>query len=477
MIRVITGQAALFLWICATLVLKNTVYAQSPFPVIFIHGLVGSADSWRDFGDILEQHGWIFGGCPIFDLDTKLVKGICNISVFIGPNITSGDFYRMQFSDNQTLTFLDQAKELSAIIDAVLTLNPGATKVILVGHSMGGLAARSYLQLLSPDDKVVKLITVGTPHLGAELAVVYQELCQTSKPSLALCNVIKEVITVEPFSLAITELRTDSLALQRLNNLINHPLPNQIEFTSIIGRGTGTPILGPPDQDGDGIVTVHSQNLASVAGASSLRHTAISIPIEDRFACDKGFIPDPVFGVDIDPLPNQTHLCEPSDRLVWLELIIKEFQISIPPGSVSLRTTLEGRTAVTDEIFTLTIFNPNTLTQVAKFTTKPGDAITGAFILSPTVSIPAGVYDILVHSPGYLKRRVNNVTLSPGVTISIPTFMAGDLNNDNLISSTDWSIMSPVWFTSSNIADINRDGIVNSIDFGFMNRNWDKTGD
>ncbi len=58
----------------------------------------------------------------------------------------------------------------------------GADKVILVGHSMGGLAAREYLQRYeagqhrwwidpsAPDGhKIAKLVTIGTPHLGTNV--------------------------------------------------------------------------------------------------------------------------------------------------------------------------------------------------------------------------------------------------------------------------------------------------------------------
>ena len=50
-------------------------------------------------------------------------------------------------------------------------------KITLVGHSMGGLVSRTWLEVLGPATKdpniakVDKLITLGTPHLGAPLAL------------------------------------------------------------------------------------------------------------------------------------------------------------------------------------------------------------------------------------------------------------------------------------------------------------------
>ncbi len=43
-------------------------------------------------------------------------------------------------------------------------------RITLIGHSMGGLVSRVYLQLLGGDRRVDTLITLGTPHLGSHAA-------------------------------------------------------------------------------------------------------------------------------------------------------------------------------------------------------------------------------------------------------------------------------------------------------------------
>ena len=45
-----------------------------------------------------------------------------------------------------------------------------APKVILVGHNMGGLVARAYVERCGGGERVAKIITVGTPHHGTRLA-------------------------------------------------------------------------------------------------------------------------------------------------------------------------------------------------------------------------------------------------------------------------------------------------------------------
>ena len=55
-------------------------------------------------------------------------------------------------------------------IDDVLA-QTGADKLVLVGHSMGGLVCRDYLAIHG-GDKVDRLITLATPHQGSQLAAL-----------------------------------------------------------------------------------------------------------------------------------------------------------------------------------------------------------------------------------------------------------------------------------------------------------------
>jgi len=155
------------------------------YPVIFIHGINSNADdAWRKFRCALVANGWTDGGSPEWN-GTSVVHW--NDGIYVtGVNV--GNFYTLNFTkkscglycnynrNNHDLTFFEQGFELAQIISAVKWAN-SASKVILVGHSMGGLAARAYLQGLarmdgldapypSPGD-VERLITVGTPHQGS----------------------------------------------------------------------------------------------------------------------------------------------------------------------------------------------------------------------------------------------------------------------------------------------------------------------
>ncbi len=63
------------------------------------------------------------------------------------------------------------ARRLGKRVDAILQ-STGAEQIDLVGHSMGGLVARYYLEQLDGPGKVRRCVTIETPHHGSLLAMV-----------------------------------------------------------------------------------------------------------------------------------------------------------------------------------------------------------------------------------------------------------------------------------------------------------------
>ena len=61
------------------------------------------------------------------------------------------------------------ASQLSGYVENILN-RTGATRVHLVGHSLGGLVARTYVQEFGGDKRVHTCITLGTPHSGTYAA-------------------------------------------------------------------------------------------------------------------------------------------------------------------------------------------------------------------------------------------------------------------------------------------------------------------
>ncbi|HST82394.1 MAG TPA: alpha/beta fold hydrolase [Kineosporiaceae bacterium] len=75
------------------------------------------------------------------------------------------------------------AEGLSAQVEA-LVARTGYERIHVVGHSLGGLIARYYVQRLGGDTRVHTLVTLGTPHHGTLAAhLVPFQLCRQLRPS------------------------------------------------------------------------------------------------------------------------------------------------------------------------------------------------------------------------------------------------------------------------------------------------------
>lgn len=307
--------------------LKESGCGARPYPVIFIHGIASSADTWISYRDYLTSNaGWRFGGIPTYDQTTKTVNFSCpaDPNQTIGCTGNAGDFYTLNFSDNQGLSLDVQGGELAVIIQAVLNENPGATKVLLIGHSTGGLAAREYLQGLARvldsattipyREDVAKLITIGTPHQGS----FWAETCHVNFDifnifdKVGICDLLPSHI--DSNSIAMKELQPNNSALNILNDLNVHPLPSNVSYVSIIGTGQSTLASLVDFQAGDGIVTDTSQNLIAVTGDLPLQQKSTTIDIPFRECGNK--IKVPIVGN-----VGQTHTCETTDIDVGAEVL------------------------------------------------------------------------------------------------------------------------------------------------------------
>lgn len=176
---------------------KLPAYGQelhTPYPIIFVHGLKSDDNTWNEMVYFLSKEGLSFGGRMDFCLNqdgnlntSKLpedYKDYTNATPLHA--ILKGDFYSVNFDVNNVgelyewpninesnqSAIVKQGRAISDAVRHVIDVT-GAQKVILVGHSMGGLASREYLQnkeiWYEPniDHHVAKLCTIGTPHGGS----------------------------------------------------------------------------------------------------------------------------------------------------------------------------------------------------------------------------------------------------------------------------------------------------------------------
>ncbi len=100
----------------------------------------------------------------------------------------------------------------------------GATKVHLVGHSLGGLVARYYIQELGGDDKVHTCITLGTPHQGTFAAVVGRgRAARQVRPNSQLIRQLRDGARAMPVRFISYYSNIDSVIIPATNAKIAEP--------------------------------------------------------------------------------------------------------------------------------------------------------------------------------------------------------------------------------------------------------------
>ncbi|MGB3946653.1 MAG: alpha/beta fold hydrolase [Bacteroidia bacterium] len=176
---------------------ERTGELKLPYPVVFVHGLNSNSATWDTTTAWMEeQYDFSFGGrfdfCLNYDEDYNKANKYFNTSdadmALFTSTIVPGDYYFVNFDvgtnglvspgywddgfvrSNQS-AIAKQGYAVKWAIESVLQ-QTGRDKVILFGHSMGGLASREYIQ--NPENwqsdgkhHVAKLVTTGTPHGGS----------------------------------------------------------------------------------------------------------------------------------------------------------------------------------------------------------------------------------------------------------------------------------------------------------------------
>ena len=121
-----------------------------------------------------EQRGLVHQGVDLASTPILLVHGIVdNHSIFtvLDHALRRRGFRNLSTFDYGLLTrdVRTAAVDLAAAIERVAD-RTGYEQIHVVGHSLGGLIARYYIQRLGGDSRVHTLVTLGTPHAGTVLA-------------------------------------------------------------------------------------------------------------------------------------------------------------------------------------------------------------------------------------------------------------------------------------------------------------------
>ena len=130
--------------------------------------LVTKPENFR-IGDIIRIEQEIMEVTNIESNKLTVIRGIWDSPVGYHTNVgTYERIYNLSTEGNQS-SITKQGYGLKIAIDKIKEINSNIEKVILVGHSMGGLACREYIRTWFNND-VAKIVTIGTPHYGSYLA-------------------------------------------------------------------------------------------------------------------------------------------------------------------------------------------------------------------------------------------------------------------------------------------------------------------
>ena len=180
---------------------------QPGVPVLLVHGYLCNHRVWDKVAKALQD-----AGHPVLAMDLE-------------PLFTSID---------------DYAALVERAVAELLTAS-GADKLALVGHSMGGLAIRAWMRAHG-SARVSRVITLGTPHLGTQIARA--AMTPNGAQMVWRSNWVNELQEAEP----ATQRARWHIALTRHDNIV-YPQREQVlagaNVTEFAGMGHLQMCLSP----------------------------------------------------------------------------------------------------------------------------------------------------------------------------------------------------------------------------------------
>ena len=165
--------------------------AAAGTPILLIHGIMDNRSVFTVFGHALRRRG--FG-----------VVHAINYSVLTGDLRTAA---------NELRTHVERLRETT-----------GSDKVHIVGHSLGGMIARYYVQRMGGDEAVDTLVTLGSPHSGSNAAYLLPiPLARQLRPG---SDVVAELAEPAPrcrTRFLVVWSRLDEMIVPQRNARLRHP--------------------------------------------------------------------------------------------------------------------------------------------------------------------------------------------------------------------------------------------------------------
>lgn len=233
------GTAELFLW--ARAVAPSVV---TPFEVLLVTRtwwdqqsrctaaeVTPPPPSGRRIAVLVAGLGSTSENAAIYDVDTSTL------------GYAAGDVYRYSYRGGSTkdstygpedtqVDIAESGRRLRALVERLHGDHPGVP-IDILAHSQGGIVTRSALGQRAPPG-VENVVTLGSPHEGADLATAAEWTGRTPKGAAIQWAVDTLDITgINPRSVSVRQLSETSDFMRDLNS---RPLPQGVRFTSVAAR-------------------------------------------------------------------------------------------------------------------------------------------------------------------------------------------------------------------------------------------------
>lgn len=165
--------------------------AAAGTPILLVHGIMDNRSVFSVFAHALRRRG--FGAVHA-----------------INYSVLTGDLR-------------SAAHELRGHVERVCELT-GSDKVHIVGHSLGGMIARYYVQRLGGSAVVDTLVTLGSPHSGSNAAYLLPTpLARQLRPGSEVLTELTEPAPGCPTRFLVVWSRLDEMIVPQRNARLRHP--------------------------------------------------------------------------------------------------------------------------------------------------------------------------------------------------------------------------------------------------------------
>lgn len=251
--------------------------------MVLVHGYLGSASSWEVSGinSLLDANGWKRGG-----LVTSAPGTVTPL--YVGPGQEAANkVYTVDLPAEAPIAI--QTDQFLGMLATIQAIHPGEN-LIIVGHSAGGIVARTAL-VTAHVPNVKALITIASPHVGTTRANQAIDITDESGPF----GVVKSFFGGDGYDM-----------LRRSRGLLHdlaHPYPGSllywlnaqyhpdIKYVSVIR-------ITPAGFAGDELVPGYSQDMNNVPGIHG-KSAIVLTPAGHTLVADDGMILLQVLG-DLD---------------------------------------------------------------------------------------------------------------------------------------------------------------------------------